>query len=197
MPSVFTKNARKGSSDYEQGPNQQWARSLPGEWLVCAVLLAVSAGFLIGAFEYTEAVRRWPLILSSTTIVLILGYAAYRLWTRTFLGNPEGSGEAGQDSAAKADDKVAAEAPPNDRAILAAAASFVLFAVLAYGVGFLLASILFIGGYMIATGNRSPGRVIGVVLGFAVIIYLLFGSTLNAPLTEGAWFWYSLEWLPV
>lgn len=197
MPSLSTANARKDSSDYEQEPKQRWARGLPGEWLVCAVLLAVSAGFLVGAFEYTEAVRRWPLILSTTTIILIVGYAAYRLWSRTFLSGPETSSGAGQDSAENADDATVAEAPPNDRAILAAAASFVLFAVLAYGVGFLLASVLFIGGYMVATGNRKPGRVVGVVLGFAVIIYLLFGSTLNAPLTEGAWFWYSLEWLPV
>lgn len=196
MPSLSTANARKDSSDYEQG-KQRWSSSLPGEWLVCAVLLAVSAGFLIGAFEYTEAVRRWPLILSTTTIVLILGYAAYRLWTRTFLDNSKTSSGTGQDSAENADDATVAKEPPNDRAILAAAASFVLLAVLAYGVGFLLASVLFIGGYMVATGNRKPGRVVSVVLGFAVIIYLLFGSTLNAPLTEGAWFWYSLEWLPV
>lgn len=161
-------------------------RSVPGEWMVCAVMLIVSAGFLVGSFEYSEAVRRWPLILSSTVIVLIVGYAAYRLWTGTFLQGT-GSGEEPEEEPAGG----------NDRAVVAAAASFVLFAILAYGVGFLLASIIFIGGYMIVSGHRRPSTVVGLVLGFAAAIYLLFGATLNAPLTEGAWFWYSLEWLPV
>lgn len=197
MPSKHTEDSRRASSDYKQKPKQGWVRGFLGEWLVCAVLLAVSAGFFVGSFEYTEAVRRWPLILSSTTIILIVSYAAYRLWTRTFLNGPEDPLEAENALSEKGDESTAAEAPPNDRAILAAAASFVLFAVLAYGAGFLLASVLFIGGYMIATGNRSPSRIVGVVSGFAIVIYLLFGSTLNAPLTEGAWLWYSLEWLPV
>ena len=175
-------------------------RSIPGEWMVCAVLLLVSVGFLVGSFEYPEAVRRWPLILSSTVIVLIVGYAAYRLWTRTFLTDAGAEARTkGEPAEAIGEHDGTPEAleTTNDRAVLAAAISLVLFAILAYGVGFLLASIIFIGGYMIVAGHRKPSQVAGVVAGFAIAIYLLFGSTLNAPLNEGAWLWYSLEWLPV
>lgn len=198
------KSTMKGDSGVsESKPNTTRAgglRSIPGEWMVCAVLLLVSVGFLVGSFEYPEAVRRWPLILSSTVIVLIVGYAAYRLWTGTFLtdaGASDGAGNEPAEVSGDSQESAEAEETTNDRAVLAAAVSFVLFAILAYGVGFLLASIIFIGGYMIVAGHRKPSQVAGVVAGFAIAIYLLFGSTLNAPLNEGAWLWYSLEWLPV
>ena len=89
------------------------------------------------------------------------------------------------------------EEPVNDRVILLTVASFVGFAILAYGVGFLLATAVFVAGYMTAFGSTRPLTVAGVTLGVCVTIYLLFGSTLNAPLTEGAWLQYSLDWLPI
>lgn len=182
-----TKNEGEEPEITPNPPQTSVSYRLPGEWLVCAVLLVLSAGFLVGSFEYAEAVRRWPLILSSTVIILIVAYALYRLWTGTFMQSADLSKET---------ESTEAE-PVNDRAIVATAVSFVLFAILAYGVGFLLASIIFIGGYMVVSGHRSFITITGVVLGFSVAIYLLFGVTLNAPLNEGAWLYYSLEWLPV
>lgn len=157
-----------------------------GEWIVCAVIALLSAGFLARSFTYSAPVQRWPLALSATVLVLILFYAAYRVVTGTFLQAEEEAEESGQE-----------EEPVNDRVILLTVASFVGFAILAYGVGFLLATAVFVAGYMIAFGSTRPLTIAAVTLGVCVTIYLLFGSTLNAPLTEGAWLEYRLDWLPI
>lgn len=169
-------------------------RSVSGEWVVCGVLLVLATGFLIGSYQFSDAVQRWPFILSITTIGLTIAYAAYRLWAGTFFVSMESTDRTEEPVEEQAASE--GEAPSNELAVLAAAISFVLFAILAYGVGFLLASVVFIAGYMLASGQRKPSIIVGVALGFSICIYLLFGSTLNVPLTEGAWLEYSLRWLP-
>lgn len=174
-------------SDRQAGREEPAGRiRVPGEWLVCAVLALIAAGFLAGSFTFSTPVQRWPLALSATVLVLILGYAAYRAVRGTFLEAGEEAGESGQ-----------REESVNDRAILLTAASFVAYAVLAYGVGFLLATAVFVAGYMLVFGDQRPLTVVGVTAGTCAAIYLLFGSTLNAPLTQGAWLQYRLDWLPV
>jgi hypothetical protein len=77
--------------------------------------------------------------------------------------------------------------------------SFVLFAAVAYGFGFLPATILYIPAYMVANGERHVGKLVALSLGTATAVYLLFGYVLNAPLTRGEWFrtdWL-IDWIPL
>lgn len=159
---------------------------VPGEWFVCGVIALLSAGFLAGSFAYSTPVQRWPLALSVTVLTLILLYVAYRKVTGTFLQAEVEAGESNQE-----------EETVNDRVILLTAAAFVGFAVLAYGVGFLLATAIFVAGYMLSFGDTRPLTVLGITIGVCATIYLLFGSTLNAPLTDGAWLEYRFDWLPI
>lgn len=187
-----------------------------GEWLFYAVITVVAIGFFLGSFSYTEAAGRWPLILSTIVLVLLAAYVTVRAVQHVYAKHMsvtqsnEKKNENIRDTALRTGDHdknssedVMDPSPERNgenhdaRAALLAALSFVGLALLAYSVGFLLAGAIFIAGYMIVAGQRRPSIIISVTLGMTVCIYLLFQSTLNAPLTEGEWFWFSLDWLPV
>ncbi len=172
---------------------------LRGEWIICAVLVAIACLFFAISFQYPTALRLWPLILSIVVIGVILIYAAYRSWSGTFFENPEEDARAGQaqDFGEEGSTDVPTAAEINERAIFAAGASFLLFIVAIYAVGFLLAGAVFVAAYMIVAGYRKPLTVVGVIVGVSISVYLLFGAVLNAPLTEGAFLQYDLTWLPV
>lgn len=77
--------------------------------------------------------------------------------------------------------------------------SFVLFAVAAYGFGYLPAAMIFVPTYMFANGERHVGKLVGLTLGTGASIYMLFGYVLFAPLTRGEWFrtdWL-IDWIPL
>lgn len=80
-----------------------------------------------------------------------------------------------------------------------AALSFGLFALIAYGFGLLLAALLFVPAYMYASGERHIGKLVGLSIGTSIVVYLLFGFVLGAPLTRGEWIrtdWL-IEWIPL
>lgn len=77
--------------------------------------------------------------------------------------------------------------------------SFVVFAVAAYGFGYLPAAMIFVPTYMFINGERHIGKLLGLTLGTGASIYLLFGYVLFAPLTRGEWFrtdWL-IDWIPL
>jgi hypothetical protein len=76
--------------------------------------------------------------------------------------------------------------------------SFVAFAVVAYGFGFLPAILVFVPGYMLANGERRVVRLVAMTLLAAVMFFFLFDFVLNASLTRGEWFrtdWMT-DWIP-
>lgn len=186
-------------SDEPSGTVQPSRFKLRGEWVFCAILAAITCVFLVVSLTYPASVRLWPLAVSIFVIGLILIYTAYRLWSGTFFEDPEEDARAGQAQDFGEEGASAPEPPANinERATIAAGASFVLFAIFIYAVGFLLAGAVFVLAYMLVAGYRKPLTVIGVVIGASVSIYLLFGSVLNAPMTQGAFLQYDLSWLPV
>lgn len=190
------------------------ARELPSDiqrwpyWLLGAgaVLLAIYA------FQQAALKREWAIVEKADELTTITdeGDASSRTSGTEIdeedeaggqLHEPAGTHDDGSLSSDEVDDARDTSQYGNpddytrygDRMTAASSALFVLFAVAAYGFGFLPATLVFVPLYMLFNGERHVGKLVGMSLGMSVGIYLLFGSILNTPLTRGEW--YRPDWL--
>lgn len=213
-----------GSQDSAGGPPPPSERADPiGAWVTAGALGAVFLLFYLEARTLPDDIQRWPVWLIITGLVLLLVYGLQQLaltreWrviekldeleaeTADASTEPEAPGsepEAGEGDQPGRD--TTKYGNPDDYTrrgdvhTAGAALSFGLFALVAYGFGLLPASLLFVPGYMYASGERHVGKLLALSLGTSVLVYLLFGYVLGAPLTRGEWIrtdWL-IDWIPL
>ncbi len=197
-------------------------------WFVAGLIGVTFVLFLRSALELSTDIRRWPMLLSIVGLGLLGVYGLQQLALArelrivadlrsvkdaadalgpTFaspLGvSPVGATEQEREAAEQVRDSMQygnAEdySRLGDVDTTKAALIIIATTVVAYGFGFMAATLLIVPLFSIVNGERSPLKIGGTTLGTALAVYALFGAVLAAPLTRGAWYrptWLT-NWIP-
>lgn len=174
-----------------------------GEYLTAAAIIVMGGLFWIGATDYGETARRWPVFLCYIVVGLGVVNLVALVFRRVVAGRPATVGD-GTDVPASTTAEDLAEEDTADRPVHAdyrrqvTTGLFALaYAGIGYGAGFLVATALLVPLYILLSfRRRRPLLAVLVTLALLVFMRLIFTGALNAPLERGVWMGVDLSWLP-
>lgn len=162
------------------------------------MLIGIGIGVAVWAWMEAQSFRRegalWPQFLAVVVIVSGLTILVSGRHQKALSGDEEGLRPRSGDATGQAARPTIKEDPERmNRSAEMVGAAVLAYIILARGLGFILATPMFIGGFMMYRGYaKRPLLLASIVAGATAIIYVLFFSVVGTPLHRAAWLSYRM-----
>ncbi|MEX1156599.1 MAG: tripartite tricarboxylate transporter TctB family protein [Chloroflexota bacterium] len=203
------------SDDVAAQPQKPPARVAPrpdsiGSWIVAGIIAVAFVYFTVMAPHLSDDLQRWPTFLGVIGLSLSVVYLAQQIVivkrdkqrTADLAARPAHERD-GLTSDEEVEEMTYGSkedySKSGDVVTAIAFGGFVLYAFVAWAIGFLVATFAFLTLYMFFNGERALWKYVTVNVSIITSAYLLFGSVLNMRLTRGALYspdWLT-DWLPI
>lgn len=141
----------------------------PVEFWSLLLVLMISIYFFWGSFQFSDGDEIFPRLMSGATIVCTIVYSVKSLFQHT----------------RHDENKTKRKNSSNVKQVIATGVLFILYLIIVWLFGFIIATVFLMIAYPIITGYKKPISIILLLLvniGFVLLFQFLTGATLNKGL---------------